>query len=165
MKIYAIPLLCIFLVSSPALAQALPECPPESQNIEDFSLAHLDLIMSEYKESMESRGLVIESLLSELKATGRWDKTSRRDWDRETKTSPDFMQSVKAMNAAQAAEDPALIAFITAMNGPREAACQAMARYFQTKLDFFAENYKQLDIAERTLRTRKDAIQSSGSPR
>ena len=160
MKILTIPLICFWMASSPALAQNLPDCPPESENIMDFSRVHLDKIKGDYKENMLSRGRVMESLISELRAADRWDKRAREAWDDETQSSPEFKQSVEAMKAAQAAEDPALIALVKSMNGPRKAACQAMDKYLQTQLDFFAENYRQLDMGEKRLRNRLETAPS-----
>lgn len=162
MKTLTIPLVFLWMASSPAAAQTLPECPSESQNIKDVSLAHAQKIEGEYEQTMKSRRLVVDSMISDLKAAGRWDRAIHKAWDEEIRNAPEFVRSVKAMEAAEAAEEPALIAFISLMDGPRKTACHAMNKYFQTKLDFFAENYKQLAIVERALRTRLEAIPASG---
>lgn len=165
MKVGAILSFCSCLASSSAFAQALPPCPPEPESIKDVSLAHLDRIMLEYKENMRSKGLVLQALQSELKSTGKWNQTARQQWEHETEGSPEFIQSVTSRKAAEAAEDAALREFILAMGGPRDMACQAMTRYFQFKLDYFAENYKQLDIGERAARSQLNAIRASESSR
>lgn len=69
------------------------------------------------------------------------------------------------MKAAEAVEDPALIGFIRVMEGPRGIACQAMTRYFQVKLDYFAENYKQFDVVERAARSHLNAIRATAISR
>lgn len=164
-KIRVVLAYCICLASAAASAQTLPQCPPEPENLREFVSVHRDQMMDEYNDNMKSRAVLLEGLRLELKATGQWDRRTAGEWMRETERSPEFAQSLQAMQAAQAAEDPALIGFVKVMSRPRDIACPALARYFQTKLDFFEENYRQFDIIVESLRARLAAIRATASPR